>query len=70
MLRQRRQLTVMVCRVLNATELSVAFDPEDVRSIMGVFRTRVHEAVRKFGGAIAQQHDDGIVAYFRPSTLP
>ena len=61
---ERRQLTVMVCRVLNATELSVAFDPEDVRSIMGVFRTRVDEAVRKFGGAIAQQHDDGIVAYF------
>jgi DNA-binding SARP family transcriptional activator/class 3 adenylate cyclase len=61
---ERRQLTVMVCRVLNATELSVALDPEDVRSIMGVFRTRVDEAVRKFGGAIAQQHDDGIVAYF------
>jgi DNA-binding SARP family transcriptional activator len=61
---ERRQLTVMVCRVLNATELSVAFDPEDVRSIMGVFRTRVDEAVRKFGGAIAQQHDDGIAAYF------
>ena len=61
---ERRQLTVMVCRMLNATELSVAIDPEDVRCIMGVFRTRVDEAVRKFGGAIAQQYDDGVVAYF------
>ena len=61
---ERKQLTVMVCRITNARELSAELDPEDFRRVTDNFRMNMEEIVRRFGGTTARHTDDGIVAYF------
>ena len=61
---ERRQVTVMTCKLLNACPLSLVLDPEDFRSVTDSFKAHIQTVVRKFGGAIAQNLDDGAVAYF------
>jgi class 3 adenylate cyclase len=61
---ERRHLTVLHCGITSAGALAAALDPEDWREIVAVFHACCSEVVEKFGGAVAQSADDGVVAWF------
>jgi class 3 adenylate cyclase/predicted ATPase len=61
---ERRQLTVMFCDLVGSTDLSGRLDPEDLREVVRAYQAAAAEAVRRFGGHIAQYLGDGILVYF------
>ena len=61
---ERRQLTVMFCDLVGSTALSVRFDPEDLREIIGAYHRCVAETVGRFAGFVAKYMGDGVLAYF------
>jgi class 3 adenylate cyclase/predicted ATPase len=61
---ERRQLTVMFCDLVGSTPLSVRFDPEDLRGIIGSYHRCAAETVEGFGGFVARYMGDGILVYF------
>jgi len=61
---ERRQLTVMFCDLVGSTPLSVRFDPEDLREIVGAYHRGVAEAVGRFAGFVAKYMGDGVLIYF------
>ena len=46
------------------TALSARMDPEDLRELISAYHTCVAEAVRRFGGFVAQYLGDGVLVYF------
>jgi predicted ATPase/class 3 adenylate cyclase len=54
----------MFCDMVGSTELALQLDPEDFRDLIRSFRRIAGEAVRRFGGMIAQYLGDGLLAYF------
>ena len=61
---ERRQLTVMVCRIVGSLELAARLDPEDMHDLIAEFHTSVGETVSRFGGFVAQYLSDGVHVYF------
>ena len=61
---ERRQLTVMLCDLVDSTELSERLDPEDLRDIVRRFQQSLGEVVAAFGGHVAQYLGDGVLVYF------
>jgi class 3 adenylate cyclase/tetratricopeptide (TPR) repeat protein len=61
---ERRQITVMFIDIVGSTELSATIDPEDLGTVLGLFKTRCAEAVAYYGGSIANYMGDGALAYF------
>jgi class 3 adenylate cyclase len=61
---ERRHLTIMFCDLVGSTALSVRFDPEDLREIIGTYHRCVAEVLTRFGGFIAKYMGDGVLAYF------
>ena len=61
---ERRQLTVMFCDLVGSTALSVRFDPEDLREIIGAYHRCVTDTVGRFGGFVAKYMGDGVLIYF------
>jgi class 3 adenylate cyclase len=61
---ERRQLTVLVCRIVGSLELSARLDPEDMHNLIAEFHTIVGETVARFGGFAAQYLSDGVHVYF------
>jgi class 3 adenylate cyclase/tetratricopeptide (TPR) repeat protein len=61
---QRRQLTVLICDMVESTDLASKLDPEDLRKVMGIYLDACVKAVTSLGGFIARYTGDGIVAYF------
>src|ERR1700758_3180798 len=61
---ERRQLTVMFCDLVGSTALSVRFDPEDLRGIIGACHRCVTEIAEGFGGFVARYMGDGVLVYF------
>jgi len=61
---ERRQLTVLVCDMVESTALASKLDPEELRKVMGVYLDACVNAVTSLGGFIARYTGDGIVAYF------
>jgi class 3 adenylate cyclase len=61
---ERRQLTVMFCDLVDSTRLSGQLDPEDLRDVVRAYQTACAEAMRRFGGHIAQYLGDGLLIYF------
>jgi DNA-binding winged helix-turn-helix (wHTH) protein len=61
---ERRHLTVLHCAIATAGALAAALDPEDWRDIVAVFQACCSEVVQKFGGAVAQSADDGVLVWF------
>jgi class 3 adenylate cyclase/tetratricopeptide (TPR) repeat protein len=60
----RRQLTVLICDMVESTVLASKLDPEELREVMGVYLDACTNAVTSLGGFIARYTGDGIVAYF------
>ncbi len=61
---ERRQLTVMFCDLVGSTPLSVRFDPEDLREIVGAYHRCVADTVGRFAGFVAKYMGDGVLVYF------
>ena len=61
---ERRQLTVMFCDLVDSTRLAGQLDPEDLRDVVRAYQAACAEAVRHFGGHIAQYLGDGLLIYF------
>jgi class 3 adenylate cyclase/tetratricopeptide (TPR) repeat protein len=60
----RRQLTVLICDMVESTALAAQLDPEELRKVMGVYLDACANAVTSLGGFVARYTGDGIVAYF------
>jgi class 3 adenylate cyclase/tetratricopeptide (TPR) repeat protein/DNA polymerase III delta prime subunit len=61
---ERRQLTVLICDMVESTALASRLDPEELRKVMGIYLDACVNAVTSLGGFIARYTGDGIVAYF------
>jgi class 3 adenylate cyclase/tetratricopeptide (TPR) repeat protein len=61
---ERRQLTVLICDMVESTALASKLDPEELRKVMGIYLDACARAVTSLGGFIARYTGDGIVAYF------
>jgi class 3 adenylate cyclase len=61
---ERRQLTVMFCDLVDSTRLAGQLDPEDLRDVVQAYQAACAEAMRRFGGHIAQYLGDGLLIYF------
>ena len=61
---ERRQLTILVCKMVGSTPLSARLDPEDMRDVIASFHKVIADAVAQFDGFVAQYQSDGAVIYF------
>ncbi|XIA67041.1 AAA family ATPase [Bradyrhizobium sp. TZ2] len=61
---ERRQLTVLICDMVESTALASKLDPEELRKVMGVYLDACVKVVTSLGGFIARYTGDGLVAYF------
>src|SRR6202011_2450356 len=61
---ERRQLTVMFCDLVGSTPLSVRFDPEDLREVIGAYHRCVANTVTRYAGFVAKYMGDGMLIYF------
>ena len=61
---ERRQLTVIFCELVGSTALSVRFDPEDLRKIVGTYHHAVADTVGRFAGFVAKYMGDSVLIYF------
>ncbi len=63
-LTERRPLTMMFVDLVGSSELGESLEPEDLLEVIRRYREFCGEAIRRFGGSIARQVGDGILAYF------
>ena len=61
---ERRQLTVMFCDLVGSTPLSVRYDPEDLRDVIGAYHRCVADTVASYAGFVAKYMGDGVLVYF------
>jgi predicted ATPase/class 3 adenylate cyclase len=61
---ERRQLTVLVCRVISAPPRSAPLDPEAVLEVARDYQAMCAEIVHQFAGHMAQEQGDRLVVYF------
>ena len=61
---ERRHLTVLFCDLVGSTEIASHLDPEEWRGIIGEYHRAATQAIRRFGGHVAQYLGDGVMAYF------
>ena len=61
---ERRQLSVMLCDLVDLTPLSGRLDPEDLADVIRTYQSRVATAINQFSGYIARYIGDGVLSYF------
>ena len=61
---ERRQLTVLFCDIVDSTAFTEKLDPEELRTLLEVYRTCIMEVVLAQNGHIARYFGDGILVYF------
>jgi class 3 adenylate cyclase/tetratricopeptide (TPR) repeat protein len=61
---ERRQLTVLFCDLVGSTPLSQQLDAEDWRDVVGQYQKAARAAVERWGGRVAKEFGDGLLAYF------
>ena len=61
---ERRHLTVMFCDLVGSTALSARLDPEDMRTLIGHYHSRITEVISRYQGIIARYMGDGVLVYF------
>src|SRR5215212_7882200 len=60
----RRQLTILVCKMVGSTPPSARLDPEDMRDVIAAFHKVIADTVARFDGFVAQYQNDGAILYF------
>jgi len=61
---ERRHLTVMICDLVDSTELSARLDPEDMGAVIDAFQAACARIALASDGFLAEFRGDGILAYF------
>jgi class 3 adenylate cyclase/predicted ATPase len=61
---ERRQLTVMFCDLVGATEIAGRLDPEDLREVIAAYHGAASSVVSRFDGFVAKYMGAGVLAYF------
>src|SRR5262249_16382085 len=61
---ERRQLTVMLCDLVDATVLASQCDPEDWQAVLQAYYTQCAEIIARYGGSLAQDLEAGLLIYF------
>jgi predicted ATPase/class 3 adenylate cyclase len=61
---ERRHLTVLFCDLVGSTAIAAQLDPEEWREIIASYHRVTAEAIKRFGGHVAQYLGDGVIAYF------
>jgi DNA-binding response OmpR family regulator/class 3 adenylate cyclase len=61
---ERRQLTVLACRIVGLTPLAAELDPEDLQSLLGALREQFIAIIESFGGFVASFLGGNLVGYF------
>jgi class 3 adenylate cyclase len=61
---EQRQLTIMVCNMVNLAPLSARLDPEDIHDLVTAFQESVVNTVARFDGFVAQYEGNGVLVYF------
>ncbi len=61
---ERRQVTVMFCDLERSTELSARLDPEDLRGVIGAYRSACAQVISAYDGYVAHFLGDGLLVYF------
>ena len=59
-----RQITVMLCDVVDWTLLAQRMDPEELAEVAQLYRRRCATIIARHGGLVAQYLGDGVLAYF------
>ncbi len=63
-LAERRQLTVLMCDIVDSTSLASRLDPEDMSRVLNACLNACTEAIARFQGHVARLLGDGLMAYF------
>ena len=61
---ERRHLTVLFCDLVGSTEIAAQLDPEEWRETVGDYHRAAAQAIKRFGGHVAQYLGDGVMAFF------
>lgn len=61
---ERRHLTVMFCDLVGSTALSARLDPEDMRTLIGVYHACITDVMDRYQGKVACYMGDGALVYF------
>jgi predicted ATPase/DNA-binding winged helix-turn-helix (wHTH) protein len=61
---ERRQLTVVSCEVVGATQLAARLDPEDLTVMLSAVHHCCSEIVTRFGGSITQLSGGAMLGHF------
>jgi class 3 adenylate cyclase/tetratricopeptide (TPR) repeat protein len=62
--RDRRQITVVFCDLVDSTGHSLRLDPEEFFELIKGYQALCRDAVEPYGGFVAQYLGDGVVIYF------
>jgi class 3 adenylate cyclase len=63
-LAERRQLTVLCCKLVRVAQLAVQLDPEDLHALLHTLHATCADIIAQLDGSIAQQLDADLVKYF------
>ncbi|ETX03498.1 MAG: hypothetical protein ETSY1_47050 (plasmid) [Candidatus Entotheonella factor] len=61
---ERRQLTVLVCRVVDSTSLSSQMALEDYLAVLQAYHRTCADVIKRLEGYLAQHLEDGLLTYF------
>src|SRR5262249_21855055 len=61
---ERRQLTIMVCKVVGSMPVAADIDPEDMSDRITAFHKTVTDVAARLDGFVAQYLGDGVHIYF------
>ena len=61
---ERRQLTVLLCDLVESTKLASSLDPEDFKALMQAYQEVCGAVVKRYEGHVAQYRGDAIEVYF------
>lgn len=61
---ERRHLSIMFCDLVGSTKVSEGMDAEDFRDVISAFRDTCTASIQHFGGFVARNMGDGLLAYF------
>lgn len=61
---ERRQMTVLLCDLVDSTKLASGLDPEDFKSVMQAYQQACGAVIERYEGHVAQYRGDGIEVYF------
>jgi predicted ATPase/class 3 adenylate cyclase len=63
-LAERRPLTIVFVDLVGSSELGELLEPEDLMEVIRRYREACGATIRRYGGSVARQVGDGILAYF------